>query len=86
MFTGLVESRPWECCVFSFKIAGASQKSRVFPFTCHLFLLLEAVQGFVRLLEVLEVFGMVWKALQALRGFVRLCAVLRGVERLWEVL
>ena len=40
----------------------------------------------MRLLEVLEVFGMVWKALQALGGFVRLCAVLRGVERLWEAL
>ena len=32
-FTGFAESRPWECRVFSFKIARISQKSRVFPFT-----------------------------------------------------
>ena len=31
--TGCAESRLWECRVFSFKIAHASQKSRVFPFT-----------------------------------------------------
>ena len=33
IFTGFPESRPWECRVFSFKIARTSQKSRVFPFT-----------------------------------------------------
>ena len=33
IFTGFAESRLWECRVFSFKIARASQKSRVFPFT-----------------------------------------------------
>ena len=91
-FTGFAENRLWECRIFSFKNARTSQKSRVFPFTCHLFLLLEALQGFVRLLEVLEVFGMVWKVLEGFAGFggfVRLWAVLRGVEgfgRLWEVL
>ena len=43
----------------------------------------------MRLLEVLEVFGMVWKVLEGFAGFgglVRLCAVLRGVERLREAL
>ena len=40
----------------------------------------------MRLLEVLEVFGMVWKALQALGGFVRLWAVFRCFERFWEAL
>ena len=44
-------------------------------FTCHLFLLLEALQGFVRLLKVLEVFGMVWKVLE---GFGSLCETLQG--------
>ena len=33
IFTGFAESRPWECRVFSFKIARTSQTSRVFPFT-----------------------------------------------------
>ena len=79
----------YENVVFSRSKIRASQKSRVFPFTCHLFLLLEALQGFVRLLEVLDIFGMVLKVLEGFAGFggfVRLCAVLRGVERLWEVL
>ena len=43
----------------------------------------------MRLWEVLEVFGMVWKVFECFAGFggvVRLCAVLRGVERLWEAL
>ena len=31
IFIGFAESRPWECRVVSFKIARASQKSRVFP-------------------------------------------------------
>ena len=59
IFTGFAENRLRERRIFSFKNAGTSQKSRVFPFTCHLFLLLEALQGFGRLLVVLEVFGMV---------------------------
>ena len=33
MFTVFAESRPWECRVFSFKIARVLNKSRVFPFT-----------------------------------------------------
>ena len=59
IFTRFAENRLWECRIFSFNNAGTLQKSRVFPFTCHLFLLLEALQGFGRLLVVLEVFGMV---------------------------
>ena len=31
IFTGFAEIRLWECRVFSFKIARALQKSRVFP-------------------------------------------------------
>ena len=58
-FLGFAEHRLWECRIFSIKNGGTSQKSRVFPFTCHLFLLLEALQSFVSLLVVLEVFGMV---------------------------
>ena len=45
-----------ECHVFSFKNARTSQKSRVFPFTFHLFLLVEALQGFGRLWEALKGF------------------------------
>ena len=33
IFLGFAESRLWECRVFSFKNARASQTSRVFPFT-----------------------------------------------------
>ena len=82
IFTGFAESRPWECRVFSFKNARTSQKSRVFPFTCHLFLLLEALQGFVRLLEVLEVFGMVWKVLEGFAGFGGFCEAMGSFEEL----
>ena len=84
-FTGFAEDRLWECRIFSFKNARTSQKSRVFPFTFHLFLLLEALQGFERLWEVLEVFGRLWAAL-ALRGFVRLWVVLKGFVMFWEAL
>ena len=80
-FTGFAENRLWECRIFSFKNARMSQKSRVFPFTCHLFLLLEALQGFVRLLEVLEVFGMVWKVLEGFAGFGGFCEAMRSLER-----
>ena len=76
----------WECRVFWFKIARASQKSRVFPFAFHLFLLLEALQGFVRLLEVLEVFGMVWKVLEGFAGFGGFCEAMRSFERRGEAL
>ena len=74
--------------VFSRSKKHTSQKSRVFPFTCHLFLLLEALQGFLRLLEVLEVFGMVWKVLEGFAGFGGSCEAMRSfdMERLWEVL
>ena len=33
IFTGLAESRPWECRVFSFKTPRTSYKSLVFHFT-----------------------------------------------------
>ena len=53
-FTVFSESRLWECRVFSLKNARTSQMSHVFPFTFHLFLLLEALQGFWRLCEALR--------------------------------
>ena len=46
-----------------------------FPFV-HLFLLLEALQGFVRLVEVLEVFGRLWDGLEGFGRLCRLCEVL----------
>ena len=67
-----------ECRVFLFKNARASQMSRVFPFTFHLFLLLEALQGFERLWEVLEVFGRLWDGLEGFGRLCRLCEVLYG--------
>ena len=76
----------WDCRVISFKNACTAQLSRVFPFTFHLFLLLEALQGFERLWEVLEVFGMVWKVLEGSAGFARFCEALGGSERLQEAL
>ena len=84
--TGFADNHLWECRIFSFKNARTSQKSRVFPFTCHLFLLLEALQGFVRLLEVLEVFGMVWKLLEGFAGFGGFCEALDSCERRGEAL
>ena len=71
LFTGFAEHRLWECRVFSFRNARTSQKSRVFPFTFHLFLLLEALQGFGRLWE--EVFGGLWDGLEGSAGFARFC-------------
>ena len=62
--------------MFSFKNAGTPQKSRVFLFTVHLFLLLEVLQGFERLWEVLEVFGRLWDALEGFGRLCRLCEVL----------
>ena len=76
IFIEFAKKRLWECHIFSFKNARTSQKSRVFPSTCHLFLLLEALQCFVRLLEILEVFGRLGDGLE---GFGRLC-------KLWGVL
>ena len=75
-FTVFSESRLWECRVFSFKSARASQMFRVFPFAFHLFLLLEALQGFERLWEVLEVFGRLWDGLEGFGRLCRLCEVL----------
>ena len=82
LFTRLSESCLWECCVFSIKNVRTSQKSPVFPFTFHLFLLPEALQGFGRLCEV------------ALGGFgfsivyptARLWQALGPFGRLWEAL
>ena len=85
-FAVFSESCLWECCVFSYKNARTSQKSRVFQFTCHLFLLLEALQGFVRLLEGLEVFGMVWKVLEGFAGFGGFCEAMRSFERRGQAL
>ena len=70
------ESRLWECRVFSFEHVCTSQKSLVFPFAFHLFLLLEALQGFERLWEVLEVFGRLWDGLEGFGRLCRLCEVL----------
>ena len=70
--------------MFSFKNARTSQKSRVFPFTCHLFFLLEALQGFVRLLVVWV--GWLEKGLEGSAGFARFCEAMGSFERLWEVL
>ena len=70
IFTGFAEHPLWECRIFSFKNAHTSQKSRVFPFTFHLFLLLEALRGFGRLCEALGGSGCLW---EALGGFGRLC-------------
>ena len=74
--------------VFSRSKMQARHKSlEFFPFTCHLFLLLKALQSFVSLLEVLEVFrspGMVWKVLEGSAGFARFCEAICSFERLWE--
>ena len=89
------ESRLWECRVFSFKNARASQMSRVFPFTFHLFLLLEALRGFEILREALGGFGTPCEVLEALDGFVMFWEALalegfgkplQSLGRLWEAL
>ena len=61
-------------------------KLSCFPFTFHLFLLLEALQGFVKLWEVLEVFGMVWKVLEGFAGFGGFCEAMGSFERRGEAL
>ena len=40
----------------------------------------------MRLLEVLEVFGMVWKVLEGFAGFGGFCEAMGSFERLWEAL
>ena len=40
----------------------------------------------MRLLEVLEVFGMVWKALEGFAGFGGFCEAMRSFERRGEAL
>ena len=78
IFMGFAENRSWECRSFLFKNARTSQKSRVFPFTCLLFLLLKALQSFMRLWEVLEGFGKFWEALEGSAGFAKFCKALGG--------
>ena len=79
IFTGLADNR---LCL--------AQTSRVFLWIFHLFLFLEALQGFVRLWKVLEGFGKFWEALEGSAGFanfVRLWdALLGSFERLRKVL
>ena len=75
IFTGFADNRLWEYRIFSFKNACLAQKSRVFPSIFHLFLLLAALQGFVRLWEVLPGFGP-WEALGGFGRLCRLCEVL----------
>ena len=72
IFIGFADNRLWEYRIFSFKNACLAQTSRVFLWIFHLFLFLEALQRFVRLWEVLEVFG-------------RLCKASAGFGMLWEV-
>ena len=52
--------------------------SGVFLWIFHLFLFLEALQGFVRLWEVLEGFGKFWEALEGSAGFAKFCKALGG--------
>ena len=46
----------------------------------------EALQGFVRPLDVLEVFGMVWKVLEGFAGFGGFCEAMGSFERRGESL
>ena len=69
---------------FLFKMQARLKSLVFYPFTCHLFLLLEALQGFGRLLDVLEVFGMVWKVLEGFAGFGGFCEAMRSFERRGE--
>ena len=55
-----------------------AQTSRVFLWIFHLFLFLEALQGFVRLWEVSEGFGKFWEALEGSAGFAKFCKALGG--------
>ena len=78
IFTGFADNRLWEYRIFSFKKACLAQTSRVFLYIFHLFLFLDASQGFVRLLEVLEGFGKFWEALEGSAGFANFCKALGG--------
>ena len=78
IFTGFADNRLWEYRIFSFKKACLAQTSRVFLWIFHLFLFLEALQGFVRLWEVLEGFRKFWEALEGSAGFAKFCKALGG--------
>ena len=78
IFTRFADNRLWEYRIFSFKKACLAQTSRVFLWIFHLFLFLEALQGFVRLWEVLEGFGKFWEALEGFAGFAKFCKALVG--------
>ena len=78
IFIGFADNRLWEYRIFSFKKACLAQTSRVFLWIFHLFLFLEALQGFVRLWEVLEGFGKFWEALEGSAGFAKFCKALGG--------
>ena len=86
MFTRFADNHLWEYHVFSFEHARALHKSQVFAFTFHLFLLLEALQGFERYWKSLGGSGMVWKALEGSADFARFCEALGVFERLREAL
>ena len=76
IFTGFADHRLWEYRIFSFQDACLAQKFRVFLLIFHLFLLPEALQGFVRLWEVLPGFGKLLEALEGSAGFARFCNAL----------
>ena len=86
-FTVFSESRLWEYRISSFKKACLAQMSRVFLWIFHLFLLLEALQGFGRYCQALGSFGWLWMVLSTLQSFVRLSEALLGsLERLRKAL
>ena len=63
----------------SFKIARTYFTNvSCFSMEFHLFLFLEALQGFVRLWEVLEGFEKFWEALEGSAGFAKFCKALGG--------
>ena len=78
IFTRFADNRLWEYRIFSFKKACLAQTSRVVPWIFHLFLFLEALQGFVRLWQLLEGFGKFWEALEGSAGFAKFCKALGG--------
>ena len=87
IFIGFADKRLWEYRIFSFKKACLAQTSRVFLWIFHLFLFLEALQGFGRYWKALGSFGRLWRVLLALQSFVRLWEALSGsLERLRKVL
>ena len=78
IFTWFADHRLWEYRIFSFKKTCLAQTSRVFLWIFHLFLFLEALQGFVRLWQVLEGFGKFWEALERSAGFAKFCSEALG--------